>query len=85
MAGDFDLSPQDYADDTRPEATTLTSYTGRRHPPGSHLARQGGCRCPVIENAYGRGRDTSLVERLWIISEACPVHLPTPAPAEPRE
>lgn len=38
--------------------------------PGSTEAREAGCRCPVIDNHYGRG------DGPWWINEHCPIHNP---------
>lgn len=40
--------------------------------PGSDAAREQGCKCPVIDNHYGRGRGDG---QFWI-SENCPLHDP---------
>jgi hypothetical protein len=79
MAGDFDLSPDDYAEDHP------SDHRPFRHPPGSHHARGAGCTCPIISNAYGRGTDAGVSERLFVIDPGCQYHLPAAPPAESRE
>ena len=40
--------------------------------PGSDYALDNGCRCPVLDNAHGRGyRGDSDV---FVISQSCPLH-----------
>lgn len=45
-----------------------------RSNPGSPEALAQGCRCPVIDNGYGRGVDIGIGERVWWMSEDCPLH-----------
>jgi hypothetical protein len=92
MAGDFDLNPADYAEDAAqdhaPKELALRDETALRSgqfAPGSQVARERGCTCPRIDNAYGLGIESSLVQRLWWFDSACPYHVPLAAPAEPRE
>jgi hypothetical protein len=40
--------------------------------PGSDQALDAGCRCPVLDNAHGRGRG----DGTYWISERCPLHAP---------
>lgn len=40
------------------------------HNPGSDEAKDQGCKCPVIDNAYGRGRGDGT---FWI-TQGCPLH-----------
>lgn len=40
--------------------------------PGSDEALRKGCRCPVLDNAYGRG--VMGAGRDWYISGDCPLH-----------
>ena len=43
--------------------------------PGSDEALELGCRCPVLDNAHGRGAmDTSGDDAEFWISAACPLH-----------
>ena len=43
--------------------------------PGSDEARELGCRCPVLDNAHGRGAwGTSGDDAVFWISETCPLH-----------
>lgn len=44
--------------------------------PGSIQARQHGCLCPVLDNAYGRGARLSYMTsqpEFWV-NEDCPLH-----------
>ena len=63
-----------------------SSYTN--HPkgsPGSPQAVANGCRCPVLDNAHGKG----IGDGAYWISERCPIHnnavdtMPLPEP--PKE
>ena len=48
--------------------------------PGSDEARELGCRCPVLDNAHGRGAwGTSGDDAVFWTSETCPLHGPCPA------
>lgn len=91
MPGDFDLSPADYAEDhtqaPAPQELTLDDFSSRRaeYAPGSHGAYERGCTCPRVENAYGRGLDVSLTQRLWWVDRACPYHVPPAPAAQPGE
>ena len=78
MAGDFDLSPDDYAEDLSP------SHRIFRYPPGSFRAIREGCLCPRISNQYGHGTDLGN-DRVFTINPACQYHLPAPPPAESGE
>ncbi len=43
--------------------------------PGSDAARELGCRCPVLDNAHGRGAwGTSGDDAVFWTSETCPLH-----------
>lgn len=49
------------------------SVEKRKYPnPGSHDAYEIGCRCPIIDNNYGRGY-LGVPSNFWI-SENCPLH-----------
>ncbi len=43
-------------------------------PPGSPIARDAGCICPVLDNAHGNGYlgDSTLAG--WVMREDCPLH-----------
>lgn len=43
-----------------------------RAPPGSREARDAGCRCPVYDNAHGRGYMG--MPGVYVMSELCPMH-----------
>lgn len=43
--------------------------------PGSRVAREQGCMCPVIDNHYGHG-----AEGRFVVSGNCPLHRPPPSP-----
>lgn len=45
--------------------------------PGSDLAKERGCRCPVIDNARGAGRGGDGDKFGWFITEGCPIHAAT--------
>lgn len=52
-----------------------TSDTEPIPTPGSDEALELGCRCPVLDNAHGRGaRGTSGDDAEFWISAACPLH-----------
>ena len=54
---------------TTPE-TPMTDPT-----PGSDAAREQGCKCPVMDNARGRGaRGTSGPSAIFYINGDCPIH-----------
>lgn len=47
-------------------------------PPGSNVAREKGCKCPILDNARGKGylggvQDSS-GKTMYVISEACELH-----------
>ncbi len=43
--------------------------------PGSAAAVKRGCRCPIIDNAHGRGAwGSSGDDAVFWISETCPLH-----------
>lgn len=43
--------------------------------PGSREARDGGCRCPVLDNAHGQGaRGTRGPDAVFWIRGDCPMH-----------
>lgn len=42
--------------------------------PGSREAEQAGCECPVLDNAYGRGRMGDGERFGWVMVVGCPVH-----------
>jgi len=42
--------------------------------PGSREAESAGCRCPVFDNAHGRGRYGDGEKYGWIVSEDCRMH-----------
>lgn len=52
--------------------------------PGSQAARDAGCRCPIIDNGYGKGiyggaiREPDGSPAFWYVDD-CPVHV---APTE---
>ena len=41
--------------------------------PGSREARDAGCRCPIIDNAHGRGYMCDNHER-FVVNDNCPIH-----------
>lgn len=41
-------------------------------PPGSKEAGMAGCRCPVMDNSYGKGY--MMQEGIFVISGNCPIH-----------
>lgn len=41
--------------------------------PGSQAAREQGCKCPVMDNAHGRGIPLNGKTEFWI-SLSCPLH-----------
>lgn len=42
--------------------------------PGSDAARDDGCRCPSIDNSYGRGYRVIDGEAQFVIATECPMH-----------
>lgn len=56
------------------------------HPnPGSAEAMEAGCKCPVMDNARGRGAwGTSGDDAVFFISGRCPVHGPALLGGEPN-
>lgn len=43
--------------------------------PGSDRAVLEGCRCPVVDNSYGRGRETGRYSSpVFVVNESCPLH-----------
>ena len=43
-------------------------------PPGSKEAVELGCKCPVIDNHYGRGIGEINGRMMYVISGDCPLH-----------
>ncbi len=47
-------------------------------PPGSDAARKMGCKCPVMDNSYGRGYMGGVKDEhgktVYVISGICPLH-----------
>lgn len=52
-------------------------WTAENPAPGSDAALDLGCRCPVLDNAHGKGRYA--LGKDWWISENCPLHGRRPA------
>ena len=49
--------------------------------PGSIEAREQGCRCPIMDNAYGLGY--GMQPNVFVINEDCPLHgQPKPKPVK---
>ncbi len=42
--------------------------------PGSQLAIEQGCKCPVVDN--GRGRGYMGMPGIFVFNESCPLHFP---------
>lgn len=59
-----------------------TSSTGKPNP-GSRLAVEMGCRCPVLDNAHGAGARFGRPGEFWI-TETCPLH-GNPSTLTPKE
>jgi hypothetical protein len=57
----------------------------RIYPPGSEAALAAGCRCPVLDNGYGRGAyyNDNWEPQYWINGD-CPLHGRI-AESEPKE
>jgi len=44
-------------------------------PPGSRIATEAGCTCPVIDNCYGKGfRQDASGQPMYWMSTNCPIH-----------
>lgn len=43
-------------------------------PPGSEKAGQNGCKCPVLDNAHGRGRYGDGEKYGWWVVASCKLH-----------
>ena len=43
-------------------------------PPGSDSAAAAGCRCPILDNHFGRGRYGDGYRYGWLYSVDCPLH-----------
>ena len=52
--------------------------------PGSDEALDMGCRCPVLDNAHGKGRHWQDGGLYWI-NEECDLHAPAPTPTPNEE
>jgi hypothetical protein len=52
------------------------------HPPGSDAALAKGCKCPVLDNAHGKGVMGDGERNGWWITEDCPLHAPKDKPSE---
>lgn len=50
------------------------SATVKPPNPGSAEAIRMGCKCPVFDNHYGEGFETATGDRVFWISEECPLH-----------
>lgn len=55
-------------------AVVMTSPDATDKPPapGSDAAIDAGCKCPVMDNGYGKG--FMGIEGYYVIAEGCPVH-----------
>lgn len=42
--------------------------------PGSQKAVDKGCRCPILDNAYGKGRGGDGEQFGWYVNGTCPLH-----------
>lgn len=42
--------------------------------PGSREARAQGCKCPVYDNAHGKGRGGDGERNGWYMATDCPLH-----------
>lgn len=56
-----------------------SSRSNETPPPGSDAALDLGCRCPVLDNAHGKGylggaKDKETGETLYVITADCPLH-----------
>jgi hypothetical protein len=54
--------------------------------PGSDSALKAGCRCPVLDNAHGRGymgggKDEQ-GNTVYVFTSGCPIHWPDPDPED---
>jgi hypothetical protein len=50
-------------------------------PPGSPEAVRGGCICPVMDNAHGKGIGGDGESHGWWITDGCPLHVHVAKPA----
>ncbi len=65
----------DWGDDTSNEETPpkkQTIYKTIEPHPGTEKAQKAGCRCPVIDNEFGRGYCGQ--PGVYVYSAACPIH-----------
>lgn len=50
----------------------------KRPNPGSPAARELGCRCPILDNAHGKGYLGGMTDSegnlIFVISAVCPLH-----------
>ncbi len=58
---------------------SVAPHSHREPFPGSEAARALGCRCPMLDNAYGRGymggiRDSETGELVFVVAQGCPLH-----------
>jgi hypothetical protein len=44
------------------------------HHPGSPKAREQGCKCPIMDNAHGRGIGGDGARYGWVMSSQCMLH-----------
>ncbi len=56
----------------------MTDTTNAVPNPGSDEAISKGCKCAVIDNHYGKGFLNGKGERLFWMTQGCPVHDPIP-------
>jgi len=49
-------------------------FSSKWPAPGSKEALALGCKCPVIDNAYGQGIPRSGREPMFVFNAECPVH-----------
>jgi hypothetical protein len=43
----------------------------KKYPPGSNIAVENGCLCPIIDNNFGKGYDNN---GMYIFNLQCPLH-----------
>lgn len=49
-------------------------FTIKEPKPGTRKAVLAGCKCPILDNNYGRGRGGNGAKYGWVVNEECPIH-----------
>lgn len=79
------MQKSDVAGRARPSETSPSEAVTSKLRPGSDWAIGAGCRCPRMDNAYGRGAwGSEGPNAIFVITDGCPLHAPSLAESGKR-